>query len=228
MVGRLPANAREQARARALAQQVRTLRENRQWTRERLAKEAGIHVRTLARLESEGAIQPGFFTVGAIADVLEVTLDELFHSTVVTPGLWSTGYEGRDIDSFITSLRESCIDTVADVRLTPISRKVGFSKTRLGLALAEAGIEYIHLRSLGNPKENRAPFWDGRIAEGRANFRSRLGSEEAKSDLDLLAERATNSRIAVLCFEKDEERCHRKVVLDAVRKHAAVPVASLA
>jgi hypothetical protein len=29
---------------------------------------------------------------------------------------------------------------VADVRLTPISRKKGFSKTRLGQALAEAGI----------------------------------------------------------------------------------------
>ncbi|WP_392753999.1 DUF488 family protein [Streptomyces sp. LN590] len=228
MAGRLPANAREQARASALAHQVRTRRESREWTRERLAKEAGIHVRTLARLESEGAIQSGFFTVGAIADALEVTLDELFRSTAVRPGLWSTGYEGRDIDSFIASLLESRIDSVADVRLTPISRKVGFSKTRLGLALAEAGIEYTHLRSLGNPKENRAPFWEGRIAEGRAKFRSRLGSEEARSALDLLAERAANSRIAVLCFEKDEERCHRKVVLDAVRKRARVAVTSLA
>jgi transcriptional regulator with XRE-family HTH domain len=228
MASRLPEKPQGQARAQALAHQVRTLRENREWSRERLAKEAGVQVRTLARLESAGATQAGFFTVGAIANALGVTLDEIFRSSVLHPGLWSTGYEGRSIESFISRLLESRIDSVADVRLTPISRKVGFSKTRLGQALAEAGIEYTHLRSLGNPKDNRAPFWEGRVAEGRARFRSRLGSEEAKSALDLLAERAANSRIAVLCFEKDEERCHRKVVLDAVRHRAPVTITPLA
>ncbi|MFE2500029.1 DUF488 family protein [Streptomyces scopuliridis] len=50
---------------------------------------------------------------------------------------------------------------VADVRLTPISRKPGFSKTRLPHALDEAGITYTHLRALGNPKDNRAPSGKG-------------------------------------------------------------------
>ncbi|MET7452710.1 helix-turn-helix transcriptional regulator [Streptomyces sp. NPDC005574] len=59
--------------ARALAQRVRALREGRGWTRERLAKEAGIAVGTLGRLESEGAVQPGFFTVGAVAGALAVS-----------------------------------------------------------------------------------------------------------------------------------------------------------
>ncbi|KOG17511.1 hypothetical protein ADK35_24105 [Streptomyces viridochromogenes] len=221
-------SARPHDHARALAQRVRALREARGWTRERLAKEAGIAVGTLARLESEGAIQPGFFTVGAVAQALEVSLDELFRETKVAPGLWSAGYEGRDIDSFVASLLDSRIDVVADVRLTPISRKKGFSKTRLGEALAEAGIEYTHLRGLGNPKDNRAPFWDGRLNVGRARFRGVLRSEEAQSDLDRLAEHARQSRVAVLCFEKDESRCHRQVVLETVRKRASVPVIPLA
>ncbi|WP_217209825.1 DUF488 family protein [Streptomyces sp. AC550_RSS872] len=221
-------SARPHDHARALAQRVRALREARGWTRERLAKEAGIAVGTLARLESEGAIQPGFFTVGAVAEALEVSLDELFRETKVAPGLWSAGYEGRDIDSFVASLLDSRIDVVADVRLTPISRKKGFSKTRLGEALAEAGIEYTHLRGLGNPKDNRAPFWDGRLNVGRARFRGVLRSEEAQSDLDRLAEHARQSRVAVLCFEKDESRCHRQVVLETVRKRASVPVIPLA
>jgi uncharacterized protein (DUF488 family) len=204
------------------------MREGRGWSRERLAKEAGVAVGTLARLESEGAIQPGFFTVGAVAEALEVSLDELFQETKVAPGLWSAGYEGRDIDSFVASLLDSRIDVVADVRLTPISRKKGFSKTRLGEALAETGIEYTHLRGLGNPKDNRAPFWDGRLDEGRARFRGVLRSEEAQTDLERLAEHARQSRVAVLCFEKDESRCHRQVVLDTVRKRAAVPVIPLA
>jgi transcriptional regulator with XRE-family HTH domain len=221
-------SARPHDHARALAQRVRALREARGWTRERLAKEAGIAVGTLARLESGGAIQPGFFTVGAVAEALEVSLDELFRETKVAPGLWSAGYEGRDIDSFVASLLDSRIDVVADVRLTPISRKKGFSKTRLGEALAEAGIEYTHLRGLGNPKDNRAPFWDGRLNVGRARFRGVLRSEEAQSDLDRLAEHARQSRVAVLCFEKDESRCHRQVVLETVRKRASVPVIPLA
>jgi transcriptional regulator with XRE-family HTH domain len=221
-------SARPHDHARALAQRVRALREARGWTRERLAKEAGIAAGTLARLESEGAIQPGFFTVGAVAEALEVSLDGLFREAKVTPGLWSAGYEGRDIDSFVASLLDSRIDVVADVRLTPISRKKGFSKTRLGQALAEAGIEYTHLRGLGNPKDNRAPFWDGRLDVGRARFRGVLRSDEAQSDLDRLAEQARQSRVAVLCFEKDESRCHRQVVLETVRKRAAVPVLPLA
>ncbi|MYZ37115.1 MULTISPECIES: DUF488 family protein [unclassified Streptomyces] len=217
--------------ARALAQRVRAFRENRGWTRERLAKEAGITVGTLGRLESEGAIQPGFFTVGAVAKALAVSLDDLFQAAQVppiTPGLWSAGYEGRDIDSFVASLVNSHISVVADVRLTPISRKKGFSKTRLGEALAEAGIEYTHLRGLGNPKDNREPFWDGRIEVGRARFRGLLQSEAAQSDLDRLALHARASRVAVLCFEKDESRCHRQVVLETVRNLAAVSVNPLA
>ncbi|WP_235192961.1 DUF488 domain-containing protein [Streptomyces viridochromogenes] len=59
---------------------------------------------------------------------------------------------GRDIESFVASLLDSRIDVVADVRLTPISRKKGFSKTRLGQALAEAGMECTHLRGLGTPR----------------------------------------------------------------------------
>ncbi|MFJ5775026.1 DUF488 family protein [Streptomyces sp. NPDC093094] len=221
-------SARPHDHARALAQRVRAMREARGWSRERLSKEAGIAVGTLARLESEGAIQPGFFTVGAVAEALEVSLDELFQETKVAPGLWSAGYEGRDIDSFVSSLLDSRIDVVADVRLTPISRKKGFSKTRLGQALAEAGIEYTHLRGLGNPKDNRAPFWEGRLDVGRARFRGVLRSEEAQTDLERLAEHARQSRVAVLCFEKDESRCHRQVVLETVRKRAAVPVIPLA
>jgi hypothetical protein len=52
--------------------------EGRGWSRERLAGEAGIAVGTPALLESEGAIQPGFFPVGTVAKAREISLDELF------------------------------------------------------------------------------------------------------------------------------------------------------
>ncbi|MER7721971.1 DUF488 family protein [Streptomyces flaveolus] len=229
MAGRPAASRQERARAQELARRVRGLREARGWTRERLAKEAGLHTRTLVRLESEGAIQPGFFTVGALATALDVSLDDLFRDAVQSVGgLWSVGYEGRDIGSFVAALVDARIDTVADVRLTPISRKPGFSKTRLSEALNAAGIEYMHLRSLGNPKDNRAPFWEGRLTEGRARFAAMLRSESAVADLSRLADYARTSRVAVLCFEEDAERCHRTVVLEEVRRRCDVTVTSLA
>lgn len=219
--------ARSHRRARALATRVRDLREARGWTRAELAANAGVTAKTVTRLESGGPVQPSFFTVGAVAEALGVTLDTLFRETALPPGLWSVGYEGRDIDSFVSALLEARIDVVADVRLTPISRKKGFSKTRLGQALAHADIGYTHLRGLGNPKDNRAPFWDGRVTVGRARFRGLLRSPEAQSDLDRLVAHAQRSRVAVLCFERDESRCHRQVVLETVRERAAVPVVPL-
>lgn len=228
MARRPAADHREQARAGSLAQRLRALREERNWTHERLAKEAGIHPRTLGRLESGGAVQPSFFTVAALAEALEQSLDELYATTKVEPGLWSCGYEGRDIESFVSSLVNTGIRTVADVRLNPISRKPGFSKTRLGQALSDAGIQYRHLRNLGNPKSNRAPFWEGRLSEGRAEFRRVLRAEEAAQELDQLAELAKHSRVAVLCFERDEARCHRQVVLSTIQKRCSIPVAPLA
>lgn len=144
------------------------------------------------------------------------------------PGLWSVGYEGREIDSFVALMGEARIRTVADVRLTPLSRKPGFSKNGLRQALRESGIDYRHFRSLGNPKSNRPPFWEGRAAEGRAAFRRVLGTDEAARDLDELAGLARRSRVAVLCFERDEARCHRYVVLRAVEERVPVSVISLA
>ncbi|KOG53155.1 hypothetical protein ADK76_29010 [Streptomyces griseoflavus] len=227
MAGRPEASRHERARAQALARQVRVLRESRGWSRERLAKETGLHSRTVIRLESAGAAEPGFFTMGALATALEVSLDELFHDARLKPGVWSVGYEGRTLEAFVAALVNAQIDTVADVRLTPISRKPGFSKTRLRESLSEAGIAYVHLRALGNPKDNRAPFWEGRLAEGRARFRSILRSQAAADDLAGLVDRARTSRVAVLCFEHDEQRCHRKVVLDEIRRRAQVTVTPL-
>ncbi|WP_258081414.1 DUF488 domain-containing protein [Nocardia nova] len=60
--------------------------------------------------------------------------------------LFTVGYEGRRADELVMLLAEAGVATVVDVRLTPISRKPGLSKTKLSAALAEAGIRYVHLR----------------------------------------------------------------------------------
>jgi uncharacterized protein (DUF488 family) len=138
---------------------------------------------------------------------------------VQAAGIVGTGYEGTDLDSFISYLTEQRISVLADVRLTPISRKRGFSKRALAEALAAAGISYLHLRSLGNPKVNRAGFSgdDEQLLDARHRYATLLNQEAALAALDELAEHAQHQRVAVMCFEADESRCHRHVVLTEVR-----------
>jgi uncharacterized protein (DUF488 family) len=128
----------------------------------------------------------------------------------------SVGYEGRDINEFVRDLARRGVTVLADVRLNAVSRRHGFSKTALSHALHAAGIEYVHLRSLGNPRENRARFAGDDIARGRDTFRRVLKSDSAQADLDLLRDLASSTVVAVLCVERDEQRCHRRVVIEAL------------
>lgn len=135
-------------------------------------------------------------------------------------GVVGVGYEGLRVDEFVENLRAAGVDVVVDVRLTPVSRKRGFSKRSLAEHLQDAGIRYEHLRALGNPKDNRAGFGGdaGALSAALARYEDLLADPEAASALDQLTRLATRSQVAVLCFEASDERCHRQVVLARVRE----------
>lgn len=206
-------------------------------SRTTLAARAGLSSNTLMKLEQGQTHDPGVLKVAAICRALSVSIDELVHdaerkqppqeATAMTHGIVSVGYEGRAIDDFVAELVLAGVQTVADVRLNAISRKAGFSKTRLKEALEEAGINYRHMRSLGNAKENRRPFWEGRVEEGQRVFREALQTPEAEWSLDELSALVRDQVVAVLCFETDVEKCHRKVIIDEVVGASEVPVAVL-
>lgn len=205
-------------------------------TRAVLASRAGLSNNTLMKVEQGQTRDPGVLKVAALCRALSVSIDELVkeaeHSNLprkdpaMTHGIVSVGYEGRTIDDFVIDLQRAGVQTVADVRLNAVSRKVGFSKSRLREALAAAGIGYRHMRSLGNAKENRQPFWDGRVEEGQRVFREALRAPDAEASLEELSELARDQIVAVLCFETDAEMCHRKVIIDHVVSATAVPIAS--
>ncbi|WP_433296262.1 DUF488 family protein [Actinoplanes sp. CA-030573] len=143
-------------------------------------------------------------------------------------GLLGVGYEGLTIDELVTRLAAMGVTRLVDIRLTPISRKPGLSKTALGRRLAAAGIVYEHRRELGNPKSNRAGFAaDGRQrADARARYAQLLLDVSASEALDALAEAGRQERVAVLCFEADQGCCHRDVVLAEVQRRLTGEAAS--
>lgn len=132
-------------------------------------------------------------------------------------GIYTVGYEDLRIDQFLNKLVEHQIDSVVDVRLTPSSRRPGYSKGRLSAALSAAGITYAHEWELGNPADNRDAFRRGPLEEGRQRMRERLqnGSKDA---LTRLVERARRERVAVLCVEASDAKCHRQVIVEMARE----------
>lgn len=134
-----------------------------------------------------------------------------------TPSLVSLGYEGRTADELVDQLAEAGVSVLVDVRLTPLSRKPGLSKTRLRGSLAAQGITYVHLPQLGNPKDNRESFRAGHPAS-QARFRRILHAPEGQHALNHLAELLDGEVVALLCFERDHSTCHRDLVTEELVK----------
>ena len=96
--------------------------------------------------------------------------------------IFTIGYEGATVGEFVDALQKAGVERVIDIRALPLSRRPGFSKTPLRGALAEAGIEYVHLKALGTPADGRAaarggamPTWRGSMP-GSWNFPRRSPS----------------------------------------------------
>jgi uncharacterized protein (DUF488 family) len=133
-------------------------------------------------------------------------------STLVT-----VGYEGRTAEQLVRAVAEDCVDILVDVRLTPSSRKPGLSKGKLSAALAQAGVEYLHLRALGNPRDNRAGYRTGDPASQR-RYAEVLHDEAASDALEQLESLVNGARVALLCFERDSSACHRQAIADELRR----------
>jgi ribosomal protein L35 len=129
----------------------------------------------------------------------------------------SIGYENyRSVEDFARLLADSGVEQLVDVRELPISRRRGFAKSALAAALAEQSVEYVHLRSMGNPKEFRDLYKSGKVAEGRAGYEHLL-THERTDELRELATTIQAKRSALMCVEAEEDVCHRQVIFEALR-----------
>ena len=127
----------------------------------------------------------------------------------------SIGYQERNIDEFVDLLVDNGVEILVDVRLNAISRKRGFSKTALSNALAKAGITYRHERELGNPKDNREAFREGRVS-ARNQYLAHL-SNGASGIYEEVVSLAGTTRVALLCYERDHAQCHRSCIIDTAQ-----------
>lgn len=132
-----------------------------------------------------------------------------------TQPLYTIGYSGHTLDSFIQMLQAKDIAILLDIRMTPISRKKGFSKTALSQAMASAGITYQHVRTLGSPKELRQHLYAEGDYEAFFNaFRAYLDLHS--ESIQQAAELVSAQRVCLMCVEQCPDECHRSAVAEAI------------
>jgi len=136
--------------------------------------------------------------------------------------IFTIGYEGATVGEFVAALQAAGVERVIDVRALPLSRRPGFSKTPLRLALDEVGIEYVHLKALGTPSEGRTAARAGRHEEMARVYSGQLELPEAMAQSAQMLELAREKPTALLCMERDPAHCHRTLLLDAVAADAEV------
>jgi uncharacterized protein (DUF488 family) len=141
--------------------------------------------------------------------------------------LATIGYEDQSLDNVIGRLKKARVQMVVDVRAVAASRRPGFSKSILAASLAGHGIEYVHLRQLGTPKEGRLAARSGRIDDMHRIFEKHLEEPAAQLELARAAELAQQHRIALLCYEADAGHCHRAIIADRLCKRLKCKVRDL-
>jgi uncharacterized protein (DUF488 family) len=124
---------------------------------------------------------------------------------------FTVGYEQSEPEAFLRRLQASGVEMIVDVRDMPLSRKRGFSKNQLQALLAEADIEYLHIKPLGAPKEIRDPLRAGGSWWDYIKGYERVLRNQA-AEIDALIKLAREKRICLLCFERNPAECHRSLV----------------
>lgn len=136
--------------------------------------------------------------------------------------IYTIGYEGATMDEFLAALKAAGVERVIDVRALPLSRRPGFSKSTLAASLNDVGIDYVHLKALGTPKEGRDAAKKGDVMTLERVYESQLQLPEAQAQAARMRSLAAEKRSALLCFERDPCHCHRTLLLAAEGEGAEV------
>jgi uncharacterized protein (DUF488 family) len=128
-------------------------------------------------------------------------------------GITTIGYEGASIDEFLMTLTRDKIQVLVDVRNNPWSMKYGYTKHILQSFCEKMNIQYLGIPALGIPGDLRKNLSTKddyeRLFKTYATY---LKTQE--KNLNTLITLSKNQRIALMCFEKEPQYCHRHVLAE--------------
>jgi len=129
------------------------------------------------------------------------------------------GYEERSLEGYLNQLIRDGVTLLCDVRRKPLSRKYGFSKKTLAKVCDGVGLRYEHLPDLGIASEERRGLkvqadYDALFEVYERERLPRQGAALAK----IHAWVVDGERVALTCFERLLEQCHRHCVAAALEQ----------
>jgi uncharacterized protein (DUF488 family) len=136
--------------------------------------------------------------------------------------LYTIGHSTRTLDDLIATLQAHQIQTLADIRAFPMSRRLPyFNRDSLEQSLPAAGIRYVWIKALGGYRKKvleESPH----VALRNQSFRNyadyMLTPEFAEAARELIA-LAEQSRTCYMCAERVYFRCHRMLLSDWLVAH---------
>jgi uncharacterized protein (DUF488 family) len=158
------------------------------------------------------------------------TPDKIVHKKAAakTAPLFTIGYEQAKPDAVMSELKRAKVDLVVDTRAVAASRRPGFSKRQLSASLDENGIGYVHLQKLGTPSEGRAAARSGDLDTLWRIYDKHIKTSDAQEALgELQSLIKSGKRIALLCYCRDPESCHRSRIVASVKQHMRTNVENL-
>jgi uncharacterized protein (DUF488 family) len=133
--------------------------------------------------------------------------------------VWTIGHSTRSLDEFVGLLAGHGIESIADVRRYPGSRRLPhFGRDALCAALEASGIAYEHMVELGGRRralpDSPNTAWRSAQFRGYADYMMTAEFHAAVEKLRMLA---ATRRTAMMCAEALWWRCHRGLVADYLK-----------
>lgn len=132
------------------------------------------------------------------------------------PAIYTSGYEGMQVDGFFNLLLKWGIKRFIDVRANPVSRRYGFHKKTLSSICEKLGIEYLHYPTVGIPSTWRTDL-KGFVSYQR--LFERYVNEILPANVEIiheLAKKIEEIPSVLVCQEEDKLFCHRTKLANAV------------
>lgn len=134
--------------------------------------------------------------------------------------LYTIGYTKSSLENFLERLKAAGVDAVIDIRLNNTSQLAGFSKKDdLAYLLREGfGIDYIHMQEMAPTPElfdtiKKRKDWEGYLA----GYTRLTEERDMTGKLVGTIQEHGWERPCLLCAEPTPERCHRRLLAEAVQ-----------
>lgn len=140
------------------------------------------------------------------------------------PAVFTAGYQGRSVDSFIHLLIQSGVRRLIDVRKNPIARRYGFHRSTLDRLCGYLDIDYIHVPDLGISSDKRQGLED--MDDYAALFKN-YERTTLKTETQSIAEVTSlvkDSPSVLVCMEANPVCCHRSSLANVVAKRSRLPI----